>query len=79
MANKKATYYLTEQRGEKDRLEFTGEQVEENTTIQTLAGEALITPPHYIFTDSNGNRFGVAEADVKALYTRARDSKKESN
>lgn len=69
-------YYRTEEKDLEDRPEYTGEQVKENTTITTLYGDALVTPPNYVFTDSDGNKFGVAEVEVDTLYTKTKASKK---
>lgn len=66
---KESKYYLTAHKELEDKPVYTGKQVSENTKVQTVNGEILVTAPNYVFTDSDGNSFGVAEADVKNLYT----------
>ncbi len=75
MATKKTTiekYYRTADKDLKDKAIFEAEKVKEYTTIQTPDGEATISPNNYVLTAPDGSVFGVAEDDLKTLYTKAK-------
>lgn len=63
-------FYLREQKDtpKKERVYFDGKQVDKYTVIETRFGEVNVAPENWIFTDSEGNKFGVANADIGNAY-----------
>lgn len=74
--NLNGRYYLTTLKDVDERPEYDVEQVEKPTVIQTPQGEALITPPNYVATGDDGEVFGIAEADLKGIYTKVSSKSK---
>lgn len=69
---KKSTkkYILKEFADVKDMPVYEGELYdgERPTNIGTEDSEIIVTQGNYIFTDADGNKFGVAAEDVKNIY-----------
>jgi hypothetical protein len=62
-------------RGENTNKVYEAEQVKENTEIKTQFGTVVVTAGNYIFTDKDGNKFGVSALEVDDLYTPVEKSK----
>lgn len=73
-----AKYYSKSQKDVDSKLRtiYEVEKVDKNTEIDTEYGPALVTEGNYIFTDSNGNKFGVAESELKVSYIKVAENKK---
>ena len=47
---------------------FTVKLVEEDTTIDTVYGDVLVTAGNYIITDHKGDKIGITPVDLQVQY-----------
>lgn len=53
---------------DEDPIVYEATLLEEDTTIATEYGPILVTAGNYVLQDPDGKTFGVAAADLEALY-----------